>query len=407
MIADEIQTLEWAGCYDSGWAGFITDESFCHPAKMAYGLTERIIKHGFEQGYWKANDLIGDPFSGVGCVGIMAAAHGLRYIGVELEPRFCALANRNFQLNPWTRNGEARIIQGDSRNFASLVGQCQSVVTSPPFAGSSLDGVDTNPERMMNGPCASTSHGGGKARYAPTNSPGQLASLPVGDVGAILTSPPYAGSTTVDGRGITDHQTHTRDIGDIDELNHGYGVTEGQLGAMPAGDISSVITSPPWETNADVHAQRYATGLDPQKSNWPQNRSAEYIERRLDGYGKSANQLGNTSGDTYWGAVKVIYEQCFLALKPGGYIAVVVKSYVKAGKIVPLPEQTWELLRHVGFEPVERVRAMLVKEDSHPGLFNGPVVKKTERKSFFRRLAEKKGSPAIDFEEVLFLRKPL
>jgi hypothetical protein len=123
-------------------------------------------------------------------------------------------------------------------------------------------------------------------------------------------------------------------------------------------------------------------------------------------YGQSSGQLGNTSGCTYWGAVKIIYEQCFLALKPGGYIAVVVKSYVKAGKIVPLPEQTWELLQHVGFEPVERVRAMLVKEDSHPGLFDGPVVKVTARKSFFRRLAERKGSPAIDFEEVLFCRKP-
>lgn len=29
----------------------------------------------------------------------------------------------------------------------------------------------------------------------------------------------------------------------------------------------------------------------------------------------------------------------------------------------------------------------------------------TERKSFFRRLAEKKGSPRIDFEDVICLRK--
>lgn len=30
-----------------------------------------------------------------------------------------------------------------------------------------------------------------------------------------------------------------------------------------------------------------------------------------------------------------------------------------------------------------------------------------ERKSFFRRLAEKKGSPRIDWEVVWFMRKPL
>jgi hypothetical protein len=154
--------------------------------------------------------------------------------------------------------------------------------------------------------------------------------------------------------------------------------------------VSSIVTSPPFEGIVNTKDPKYVA------------------EKRLFGdYGSSNGQLGNTSGDTYWSAVAEIYRQCFLALKPGGHIAVVVKSYVKAGKIVPLPEQTWKLLQHVGFEPVERVRAMLVKEDSHPGLFDGPVVKKTERKSFFRRLAERKGSPPIDFEEVLFLRKPL
>ena len=63
------------------------------------------------------------------------------------------------------------------------------------------------------------------------------------------------------------------------------------------------------------------------------------------------------------------------------------------------------MLESLGFEPVERIRAMLVKEDRQPGLFGEDVVKTTERKSFFRRLAEKKGSPRIDWEEVLMVRK--
>jgi hypothetical protein len=181
-------------------------------------------------------------------------------------------------------------------------------------------------------------------------------------------------------------------------MQNGYGVTEGQLGAMKEGEISSVITSPPY-------------GCDTDRCIPHGNKRADDVGGFRNFYSDDPANLGNPRGahgeDTYWSAVAEIYRQGFLALKPGGYMACVVKSYVKAGKIVPLPEQTWELLQHVGFEPVERVRAMLVKEDSHPGLFDGPVVKKTERKSFFRRLAEKKGSPAIDFEEVLFLRKPL
>jgi hypothetical protein len=85
-------------------------------------------------------------------------------------------------------------------------------------------------------------------------------------------------------------------------------------------------------------------------------------------------------------------------------LVVVVKSYVKAGKRVPLPMQTLKLLIHLGFTPIERIKAMLVEETVTPGLF-GDVTKIKERKSFFRRLAEKKGSPRIDFEEVLIVRK--
>ena len=38
--------------------------------------------------------------------------------------------------------------------------------------------------------------------------------------------------------------------------------------------------------------------------------------------------------------------------------------------------------------------------------FEGSTVKTTSRKSFFRRLAESKGSPKIDFEEVIIAQKP-
>ena len=99
-----------------------------------------------------------------------------------------------------------------------------------------------------------------------------------------------------------------------------------------------------------------------------------------------------------------VYAECHKALKPGGVIAVVIKDYVSKGQRVPLCDQTHELLLRVGFTPLERIRAMLVSETRTQGLF-GEIVKVKERKSFFRRLAEKKGSPPINYEEVLFLRK--
>ena len=61
---------------------------------------------------------------------------------------------------------------------------------------------------------------------------------------------------------------------------------------------------------------------------------------------------------------------------------------------------------NIGFDLFLRVKASLVKETRLPGLFGKPVVHRKERKSFFRRLAESKGSPPIDWEEVIWARKP-
>ena len=48
---------------------------------------------------------------------------------------------------------------------------------------------------------------------------------------------------------------------------------------------------------------------------------------------------------------------------------------------------------------------MLVTEERKSDLFDGERVTIRERKSVFRRLAEKKGSPNIDWEDVLIFRK--
>jgi hypothetical protein len=86
-------------------------------------------------------------------------------------------------------------------------------------------------------------------------------------------------------------------------------------------------------------------------------------------------------------------------------MCLVVKSYIKNKRRVPLPMQTLKLLINLGFQPVERIKALLVEETVTPGLF-GDVTRKSQRKSFFRLLAERKGSPEINFEEVIVVRKP-
>jgi len=117
------------------------------------------------------------------------------------------------------------------------------------------------------------------------------------------------------------------------------------------------------------------------------------------------NSITKKEQMTYWSEMAKIYKECWIALRPGGYLIVVLKSYIKNKRKVPLPMQTLKLLIHLGFEPIERIKAMLIKETVNQGLFGEDIISKKERKSFFRRLAEQKGSPRIDFEEILVVRK--
>jgi len=345
----------WHNCYDLQWKGLITDESFSHPAKFSRGLIERIIRHGLERGYWQPGDVLGDPFGGVGTTGLVGAYMGLRVVSVELEPRFLQLSYDNFYLHMdrLQAMGEPlpAYLGGDSRNFAQIVKGAAGICTSPPYADQQLDYGD-RPNRA--------------AKIADNSN--------------------FAGRT----HWMNNDRTTTT-----------YGQTEGQIGSLKEGDLAAVVTSPPYADSGGTPSLGSVN-----KDNWGAEGKDICSRRGLTaGYGQTEGQIGNAAGETYWAAMRTVYQQCLLALPPDGYLACVIKDYVKAKKRIPLSDQTLELLIHLGFQPVERVKAMLVKEHSTGGLF-GEITTKTERKSFFRRLAEAKGSPRIDWEDVLFVRKP-
>lgn len=220
----------------------------------------------------------------------------------------------------------------------------------------------------------------------------------VGEAGGIVTSPPYADSETFG----TDQNNGMR--GKRPGKNAGqrgeYGTSPGQLGAMPPGDVAAVlngvVTSPPYGDCLDT-AQH---GIKDER------RSRNPSDIQTAHYGTTSGQVGRESGDTYWSAVRDIYAQCLLALRPGGWLVVVVKGYVSKRKLVDLPAQTAALLTHLGLDLRIVARAWLVERKEHAGLFGQTVVEEKSRESFFRRLAVKKGSPRIPFETVLFCQKP-
>ena len=443
---------DWQGCYDGNWADLIVPEAFAHPAKFARGLAERIVQHGLDRGWFAPGDLIGDPFGGVGLGGVIAAYRGLRWVGVELEERFAKLAEENFALHAvrWENGHLPRptILQGDSRQFAAIVGGCAGIVTSPPYAeglghcraehasndagratvapnagkfsksdlagrdygttpgqigqlkAGDLDAILTSPPYNLTmsqdhpgragGTRGTESPDGGFCRYG--NSRGQIEGLPPGDLAAVITSPPYAETEITQRRGFK-HANDEREPANrpTPERENGYGQTPGNIGNLPDRGFDGIVTSPPFENQSPSHdkAENYA-GFQ----------HVGTVKVGAVGYGyneKNPDNIGQHTGDTYWQAVAEVYRQCLLALKPGGVLACVVKMYAKQGALVPLPDQTHDLLLHIGFEPLERVHALLVKETTTAGLF-GDITTRMKRASFFRRLAEQAKAAAECWE---------
>lgn len=409
----------WAGCYDSSLKGMIQPESFAHPAKMARALCERILDHGREMGYWQPGDTLLDPFAGIFTTGILGAYRGYRVVGIELEPRFVEMARANVEYNRRRLEALGRtlpvILQGDSRNLGQLVGQAGGVVTSPPYIGSinandqandaearisrkAQAGIDVSVSRNIGGPNSTL-----RAPQTYGHTDGQLGAMPAGDFRGVVTSPPFGEQQT--GGGLAKPDARYLDGTRIGS-NCGYqnqADSAANLASLQYGDFGAVrgaVTSPPWESSLSdgLSAEdriRYA----------PLRRSAQSVG--ID-YGTTPGQLGQQSGDTYWTACATIYAQLFAVLQPGGAAAIVVKDFVRNKQRVPLCDQTAELLEAVGFTVVERVQAMLVKEHgTMTDMFTAETVtRRTERKSFFRRLAERKGSPAIDYEEVIWAVRP-
>lgn len=362
----------WQNCYDFGWQNEIVPESFSHPAKFSRALIRRIYEHAFSEGWFSPGMTVVDPFGGVALGALDAMWNRLNYIGVELEPKFCALAEKNIEL--WQRKygnrdgfGTALIFQADSRKLAEVIAGADLVCSSPPYAqalSGSTNQTESDREHRRSIKRNPDSPGSGYPRY--------------------------------------------------------YGNSEGQLASIPEGRFESVISSPPWEgcvasmkTNESFDFSKMARN---RTEKWGRSGSAHDLatQAKLDqarlmnrDYGNSSGQIGNSFGPTFWSAARDILIQCHTILKPGGHAIFVCKDFVRKGKRVPFSDQWQALCESVGFRLVCRHRAMLVENyGEQETIFEGTEQLRTERKSFFRRLAEKKGSPNIDWEDVICLQKP-
>lgn len=390
---------EWRGCYPSNWKGVVVTEAMGHPAKFSSKLIRRIYEHVVAEGWVKPGDKVIDPFGGVALGALEAMRLGLDWTGVELEERFWKIGNENIAIwnqrySGMPRWGGARLLHGDSRKLLAVV-DGQLVVSSPPYAETTVtENRQFRSEAEPDRPGAKDLRSEAGAAYG--ESDGQLGVMPAGKFELAISSPPFlqseGGTPEPKAGGVIDARLQERHAAG-NAAAHGYGKSEGQLSSMNGEGFKLAVSSPPYVESpghggkvSEIDIQK-GTGGDLQK------------------YGNTPGQLADA--DDFWMAARVIVEQVYSALESGGHACWVVKDYVKAKQVVPFADRWRQLCEAVGFETLHEHRAMLVHHKGKQGMLEGGVHEvKTESKSFFRRLAEKKGSPRIDWEVVWCMRKP-
>jgi hypothetical protein len=167
--------------------------------------------------------------------------------------------------------------------------------------------------------------------------------------------------------------------------------------------VGGAVTSPP-----------YAGGLSKEHTYADQEKREAGARREImrekniadPHYGNTDGQIASDDQETYWTAMRQVYNQLRLSLKPGGVAAIVVKDFIRKKERVPLCDMTAHLLEQVGFTVFLRCRCWVRREKIEYDVLGNPVTVVKEDKSFFRRLAESKGSPRIDWEEVIWARTP-
>lgn len=307
---------------------------------------------------------------------------------------------------------------GQMANMKSTEEGFNAAVGSPPYADSDLN-------YKKNGLIHDGEHyerpymdGQGDEMYGAT--PGQLAGMKNEGFDASISSPPFlqseGGTPEPKPGGVIDERLYARHAAG-NSAAEGYGGMEGQLGNMREVSsfefqVSGSVSSPPFEDSLDrgyVDAEgrrQLARENGISNAEFISPIDMEKIGKRNQEYGTTDGQLGADSGDDFWMAARAIVEQVYLALEPGGHAAWVCKDFVKNKARVPFSDQWRQLCEAVGFVTLHEHRAMLVKSLGSQHTTDGDIIHQEKKyASFFRRLAEKKGSPKIEWETIWCMEK--
>lgn len=384
--------------------------SFSHPAKMVLGLQIYLIEH-----YTKVGETILDPMAGSGTV-LVGCALGRNIICVELEEKFCDMMRANWEkiksLGPMLgyKMGRAQILQGDARNIDNVLFHppVDKIVTSPPYA-ESLDRDEhkvqnSRVKAMMDYSYTDKKHG---------KSTGQIASLPYGEISAVISSPPFQ-EAEIKRKG-QEKSRKDYNYGTKLKMSSEHPDNISKLAENNYGDIDAVITSPPYEGSLardrsqddsyrEDREKTHAGGsvgigkgyqVDPTVKRLRKHGRADdkaggpYGQSLAHPYSGATENIGNLKSNNYLDAMLSVYQNCHRVLKDGGLLCLVVKNFIRDKKIVRLDTDTIKLCEKAGFVLKERLKRKLTQQ------------------SFWRIIYARRfpNAPKIEFEDVLIFAK--
>jgi DNA methylase len=100
-------------------------------------------------------------------------------------------------------------------------------------------------------------------------------------------------------------------------------------------------------------------------------------------YGTHEGQIGHLRGSRYWQTMEQIYTQARAALRPSGFMIVVIKDHIRQGKRVCTADETSELCQRLGF-------CLYDRQQRHVS----PL-------SLWQRRRKEAGLPVVEEEDVL------
>jgi DNA modification methylase len=283
--------------------------------------------------------------------------------------------------------------------------EIDAVITSPPYERQHQGGADI----------PKVKHGCVKEKYPSQNN---IANLPLGNIDTIITSPPYAETL----QGKPEDQKHICETpppeGAVRKYRRkpvGYGYSESgdNIGNLPLGNIDAIITSPPylnvdnvkedggefwrrakeegrrWGSKPPAGTGEKQTISEGNVANLPLGEADDL--KSQDGFEVLVRRLMTKSGKpTYLSEMLKIYREMWKVLKPGGLAIVVVKPFIRRRQIVDLPYHTYILMSRCGFT-LEKLYKLRLKNTSFWRIL------------YYRR---NPSTPRIAHEWILVCRKP-